>query len=300
MRARLGPLDLRSPLIAASGTIGSVWEWADVADVSCYGAAVAKSVAPEPWEGRPAPRLAPTDVGMLNGIGIQNPGIDWWVEDMTPRIGELGVPIWGSAVANEIEGFAKVSLALEGSGVTAVEVNLSCPNLDDGAMFSFSPTLTAEVIAAVRQTVRLPVGAKLSPNTPDIVSVASASREAGADFVVLTNTALGFGIEAYSGRPLLSGGVGGYSGPGLKPIALRCVREVALALPGFPIVGCGGVSTGSDVIEYLRAGASAVAAGTIHLAEPNAGRRITDELAAGMRKLGVTSAGDLVGRVTPW
>ncbi|MGB8360741.1 MAG: dihydroorotate dehydrogenase, partial [Acidimicrobiia bacterium] len=116
LRARLGPLQLRSPLIAASGTVGSVWEWADVADVSCYGAAVAKSVSPEPWEGRPAPRLAPTTAGMLNGIGIQNPGIDRWVETMTPRLGSLGVPVWGSAVANQVEGFAKVALALESCG----------------------------------------------------------------------------------------------------------------------------------------------------------------------------------------
>jgi dihydroorotate dehydrogenase (NAD+) catalytic subunit len=300
LRAELGPVELSSPLIAASGTIGSVWEWAEVADVSCYGAAVAKSVSPEPWEGRPPPRLAPTGAGMLNGIGIQNPGIDRWVQDMTPRLGGLGVPVWGSAVANDVDGFAKVAHSLEDSGVAAVELNLSCPNIDDGVMFSFSPALAGEVVAAVRRTLSLPMGAKLSPNTPDIVAVASAAGEAGADFVVLTNTALGLGIDVASGRPLLSGGVGGYSGPGLKPVALRCVYEVAQALPELPVVGCGGVSTGSDVIEYLLAGASAVAAGTVHLAEPRAGARITTELLAGMRRLGVTSVGDLVGKVVPW
>lgn len=300
LRAELGPVELRSPLIAASGTIGSVWEWAEVADVSCYGAAVAKSVSPDPWEGRPPPRLAPTGAGMLNGIGIQNPGIDRWVQDMTSRLGGLGVPVWGSAVANDVDGFAKVAHSLEDSGVAAVELNLSCPNIDDGVMFSFAPALTGEVVAAVRSTVSLPMGAKLSPNTPDIVAVASAAGEAGADFVVLTNTALGLGIDVSSGRPLLSGGVGGYSGPGLKPVALRCVYEVTQALPELPVVGCGGVSTGSDVIEYLLAGASAVAAGTVHLAEPRAGARITTELLAGMRRLGVGSVGDLVGKVVPW
>jgi len=295
LRARLGPLQLRSPLIAASGTVGSVWEWADVADVSCYGAAVAKSVSPEPWEGRPAPRLAPTTAGMLNGIGIQNPGIDRWVETMTPRVGSLGVQVWGSAVATEVEGFAKVALALEGCGVTALEVNLSCPNLEDGVMFSFSAGLAGEAVMAVRNAVSVPVGAKLSPNTPDIVEVASAVREAGADFVVLTNTALGTGIDVGTGAPLLSGAVGGYSGPGLKPVALRCVYEVARALPGLPIVGCGGVTTGRDVIEYLMAGASAVELGTVHLAEPRAGKRIKDELLAGLRRIGHTSVSDLVG-----
>lgn len=297
LRSEVGPLELRSPLIAASGTVGSVWEWADVADVSCYGAAVAKSVSPEPWEGRPSPRLAPTNAGMLNGIGIQNPGIDRWVEMMTPRMGGLGVPVWGSAVAGEVEGFAKVSLALEGAGVTAVELNLSCPNLDDGVMFSFSPALAGEAVAAARSAVSLPLGAKLSPNTPDIVAVAAACRDAGTDFVVLTNTALGMGIDVEASTPLLSGGVGGYSGPGLKPISLRCVYEVARALPGLPVVGCGGVTTGEDAIEYLMAGASAVALGTVHLAEPRAGRRITNELITRMRRLGVSSVSDLVGRV---
>jgi dihydroorotate dehydrogenase (NAD+) catalytic subunit len=295
LRARLGPLQLRSPLIAASGTVGSVWEWADVADVSCYGAAVAKSVSPEPWEGRPAPRLAPTTAGMLNGIGIQNPGIDRWVETMTPRVGSLGVPVWGSAVATEVEGYAKVALALEACGVTALEVNLSCPNLEDGVMFSFSAGLAVDAVMAVRNAVSLPVGAKLSPNTPDIVAVASAVREAGADFVVLTNTALGAGIDVDTAAPLLSGAVGGYSGPGLKPVALRCVYEVARALPTLPIVGCGGVTTGRDVIEYLMAGASAVELGTVHLAEPRAGKRIKDELLAGLRRIGHTSVSDLVG-----
>ena len=294
LRARLGPLELRSPLIAASGTVGSVWEWADVADVSCYGAGVAKSVSPEPWEGRPAPRLAPTTAGMLNGIGIQNPGIDRWVETMTPRLGNLGVPVWGSAVANEVEGFAKVALALEGSGVAALEVNLSCPNLEDGVMFSFSADLAAEVVAAVGNAVTLPVGAKLSPNTPDIVAVASAVREAGADFVVLTNTALGTGVDVDTATPLLSGVVGGYSGPGLKPMAMRCVYEVAQALPDLPIVGCGGATTGRDVIEYLMAGASAVEIGTVHLAEPRAGKRIHDELEAGLRRIGRKSVVDVV------
>jgi dihydroorotate dehydrogenase (NAD+) catalytic subunit len=299
LTAQLGPIELRSPLIAASGTIGSVWEWAEVADVSCYGAAVAKSVSPEPWAGRPAPRLAPTRAGMLNGIGIQNPGIDRWAHEMTPRLGDLGVPVWGSAVANDVDGFAKVALALEDSGVTAVEVNLSCPNLDDGVMFSFSATLAGDVISAIRRTVSLPIGAKLSPNTPDLVEVAAATNEAGADFVVLTNTALGFGIDVTSGRPLLSGGVGGYSGPGLKPIALRCVYEVTRALPELPVVGCGGVSTGSDVAEYLMAGASAVAAGTVHLAEPKAGMRITSELLAAMERVNVSSVPDLVGKIGP-
>lgn len=300
LRTKLGPLELRSPLIAASGTVGSVWEWAELADVAPYGAAVAKSVSPEPWAGRPAPRLAPSRTGMLNGIGIQNPGIERWVESMQPRIAAIGVPVWGSTVSGDVEGFALVADRLQTAGVAAVEVNLSCPNLDDGVMFSFDPVRTAEVIAGVRSAVSIPIGAKLSPDTPDIVAVASAARDAGADFVVLTNTVLGFGVDVDERRPLLSGGVGGYSGPGIKPISLRCVYEVSTSLPGLPIVGCGGVSTGGDVVEYLLAGASAVAAGTVHLAEPKAGDRIMRELRTELRRLGVDGVSELVGRIAEW
>ena len=280
-------------MIASSGTVGSVWEWAKVARVDGYGAAVAKSVSPEPWEGRKPPRVAPTTVGMLNGI-------DEWIEENGSRLAGLGVPVWGSAVAHEPVGFAKVAAALESSGVSAIEVNLSCPNIDDGTMFSFDPGLAREVVSAVRAATTVPIGAKLSPNTPDIVGVAGATKEAGADFVVLTNTAFGFGVDVESRRPLLSGGVGGYSGMGLKPISMRCVHEVAVALPDLPIVGCGGVFTGRDVVEYLMAGATAVEAGTVHLAEPGAGARIVEELAQDMERLGFESVAEVVGSVEAW
>ena len=296
----LGDLGLRTPLIAASGTVGGVWEWAEIADVSRYGAAVAKSVSPTPWAGRPAPRVAPTEVGMLNGIGIQNPGIEKWTGVMEPRISDTAVPIWGSAVAGDADGFALVAKDMDSAGVTAVEVNLSCPNLEDGEMFSFSASRSRQVIESVSAAVGLPVGAKLSPNTPDIVGVAAACAEAGADFLVLTNTALGFGLSIRDRRPLLSGGVGGYSGPGLKPISLRCVYEVSRALPGIPIVGCGGVVHGRDVVEYLVAGASAVEAGTIHLAEPRAGSRIIREFEREMRRLGAETIHEIVGTVGEW
>jgi dihydroorotate dehydrogenase (NAD+) catalytic subunit len=299
LKARLGPIELRSPLIAASGTVGSVWEWAEVADVSPYGAAVAKSVAPVAWPGRDAPRLAPAGPGMLNGIGIQNPGIEAWSEMMAARIEGLGVPVWGSAVGETPDEFAMVAKGLAAAGVPVVEVNLSCPNLEDGRMFSLDASRSAEVMAAVASASEVPVGAKLSPNTDDIVGVAAACLEAGATFLTLTNTILGFGIDTTDGRPLLSGGVGGYSGPGLKAISLRCVYEVSRALPSAPIVGCGGVMTGDDVVEYLLAGASAVAVGTAHLAEPRAGKRIERELRRDLERRD-TSVSELVGGVVPW
>lgn len=300
LRVTLGSLELSTPLIAASGTVGSVWEWAQVADTRVFGAAVAKSVAPERWDGRSPPRLAPTSVGMLNGVGIQNPGIEVWVDEVGPKVAAIKTQVWGSAVGRDPHGFARVAKGLAMVGVAAIEVNLSCPNLEDGEMFSFDPHRSSEVIDAVAGSVEVPIGAKLSPNTPDLVGVARACRDAGAGFVVLTNTALGFGLSLDDRKPLLSGGIGGYSGPGLKPIAMRCVYEVSRAMPDLPIVGCGGVATGADVLEYMLAGASAVQAGTILMAEPKAGSRMIDELSELVTERSIGSLGEIVGAVGEW
>jgi dihydroorotate dehydrogenase (NAD+) catalytic subunit len=300
LHTRLGAHHLRTPLVAASGTVGSVVDCAAVSAFEAYGAAVAKSVSAEPWQGRPAPRLAPVGEGMLNGIGIQNPGIAVWVERYGPALASVPTQVWGSTVGTTPTEFAEVAAALAGAGAAAIEVNLSCPNLEQGRMFALDPDASAGVVAAVRGATGLPVGAKLSPNAADITAVAGAVAEAGADWVVLTNTAWGAAIDVETRRPALSGSVGGYSGPGLKPIALRCVWEVRQALPGLPIVGCGGVRSGRDVVEYLMAGASAVAIGTSHLADPRCGIRIRDELKAWCRRHDVGAVADLVGSATPW
>jgi dihydroorotate dehydrogenase (NAD+) catalytic subunit len=296
----LGSVTLRTPLIAASGTVGSVVDFSGAADFRAYGAAVAKSVSPVPWAGRVPPRLAPAGSGMLNGIGIQNPGIDAWEMEIGPRLRDVDVPVWGSAVGDDPAGFAGVAAGLERAGVAAVEVNLSCPNLADGHLFALDASASAAVVGAVRGATALPVGAKLSPNAVDIVAIADAVATAGADWVVLTNTVWGAGFDVDTRRPRLSSVVGGYSGPPLKPIALRCVWEVAQALPGLPIIGCGGVQNGADVVEYLIAGASAVCVGTAHFAEPRAGRRIMGELERFMRKRRIAATHDLVGTVEPW
>ena len=296
----LGPVKMRSPLIAASGTVGSVFDFARVGSLSSYGAAVAKSVSDEPWSGRPPPRVASAGPGMLNGIGIQNPGIDAWVEMAGTRVGELDVPFWGSAVGGTAAAFARVAKGLEGAGVGAVELNLSCPNLESGTMFSLDPNETARVVAAARTAVDLPIGAKLSPNASDIVGVARAAVDAGADWLVLTNTIWGAAIDVETRRPHLSGMVGGYSGKPLKPISLRCAWDVSRALPDVPIVGCGGVTTGADVAEYLLAGAQAVAIGTAHFAEPRAGKRILREFRRYCDRHNVRSVAELVGGALEW
>lgn len=296
----LGPVTLRSPLIGASGTVGSVVDFAAVASLDHYGALVAKSVATEPWPGNKAPRMAPAGGGMLNSIGIQNPGVEGWISEVGSRLGGLTTSVWGSAVGHAPEEFATVAAALEAAGVAAVEVNLSCPNLDGHRLIALDPGLSGAVIEAVRSAVSVPVSAKLSPNAQDIVAVALAVQEAGADWVVLTNTAWGTAIDIETRRPRLTAYSGGYSGPPLKPIALRCVAEVARALQGLPIVGCGGVVRGADVVEYLMAGASAVEIGTVHFAEPRAARRIERELTRWCRSHDIERVADLIGAVEPW
>ncbi len=291
----LGPVKLRTPLIAASGTVGSVIDFGGVTDFRHYGAAVAKSVSDVAWSGRPAPRVAPAGVGMLNSIGIQNPGIDDWIGSVGARLADVEVPVWGSAVGTTVEGFRQVAVRMEDAGITAIELNLSCPNLD-GHLFALDPKRSAEVVTAVREGVTVPISAKLSPNSEDIVGVAAACWAAGADWVVLTNTVWGAGIDIEARRPVLSGVTGGYSGIPLKPIALRCVLEVHRAIPDLPILGLGGVASGSDVIEYTLAGASAVGLGTIHFAEPRAAGRIIKETRQLLKRMGESRLADLVGK----
>jgi len=300
LTTRLGPLTLRSPLVAASGTVGSVVDFAAVGAFACYGAAVAKSVSEQPWPGRPAPRLYPVGSGMLNGIGIQNPGIAAWLETVAPRLAAAGVPVWGSVVGKTAAEFARVAAAMSGAGVAALEVNLSCPNLEGGAMFALDPSAAAEVVAGVRAATTLPVGAKLSPNAGDLAAVAEAVAEAGADFAIVGNTVFGAAIDPETRRPGISGVIGGYSGAPIKPIALRAVLEVRRALPDFPLVGCGGVRRGADVVEFLLAGAQAVGLGTVHFADPRAGRGIRRDLLRYGRRHKVDRVSDLVGAWRPW
>lgn len=300
LATRVGPVDLRSPLVAASGTVGSVVDAAAVIDFTLYGAAVAKSVAGSEWTGRPVPRMGPTEAGMLNGIGIQNPGIEAWAAEVGPKVAELDVPVWGSAVGGTVEEFAVVARGLTATGVAAIEVNLSCPNLDHGTVWAMDPVATGAVIEAVREATDLPLGAKLSPDAASIHEVAAAAFDAGADWVVLTNTALGARIEIETRRPTLSGTIGGYSGVGIKPLAMRCVLDVRRELGPVPIIGSGGVRTAADVIEYLMAGASAVAIGTAHFERPRVAASITRDLRRWMRRHDVDDLATLVGSVEPW
>jgi dihydroorotate dehydrogenase (NAD+) catalytic subunit len=296
---QLGPVALTSPLIAAAGTVGSVVDFNESIDFGFYGAAVAKSVSPEPWHGKPAPRIAPTAAGMLNGIGIQNPGVDPWVAEFGPRLASVPTPVWGSVVAHNVAGFAHVARVMTEAGVTAIEINLSCPNLD-GAPFALDPALSANVVEEVREATDLPIGAKLSPDAQPISAVAEAVAAAGADWVVISNTVMGAAIDTQTRRPLLSGAIGGYSGTAIRPITVRKILEVARDVPGIPIVGCGGVSTAEHVVELMLAGATAVGIGTAHFATPRIAVSMTKDLHRYGGKRKVTSISTLTGAAEAW
>lgn len=282
---RVGSLVLPSPVMCASGTAGHGAELSSYLDLSRLGAVVVKSLSAEPWPGNPAPRVHETPAGMLNSVGLQGPGIPAWRDHELGPLVESGarivVSIWGRSV-DDYE--AAVSALLDGpplpDAVVALEVNLSCPNLDGGShLFAHDPVLTAEVIGRVVRRWSRPVWAKLSPNTEHLVEVAAAAGRSGAEAVTLVNTVRGMIIDVESRRPLLGGGGGGLSGPAIHPVAVRAVYDCRAAHPDLPIIGVGGVSSGKSAVELMLAGANAVQVGTATFADPAAAQHIDHEIA---------------------
>lgn len=298
----VGRVRLPNPVMAASGCFGTGAELLGTVDASRLGAVVTKSMSAAPWEGNPSPRLHPVGGGMLNSVGLQNPGVQHWLTEGLPMLLDAGVrvvaSIWGHTVADYEQVATMVAPVTD--RLVAVEVNLSCPNLgapDAGAhIFAHDAEVTSSVVAAVVAAVDpLPVWAKLSPNVTSPVPAARAARDAGADAVVLTNTLIAMAIDPVTLRPVLANGTGGLSGPALRPVAVRMVHETAAALPGLAIVGVGGISTAAHAVEHIAAGASAVQVGAAHLADPGAGCRIVRRLPAALRRCGRATVADLVG-----
>lgn len=296
MSCTVGGVDLASPVMCASGTAGHGAELSAYFDLSTVGAIVVKSLAAYPWEGNAAPRVTHTPSGMINAVGLQGPGVAAWVDHELDELLAAGanvvVSIWGRSVAE----YAKAAelLAPVSHHLAAVEVNISCPNLEDrNTMFAHS----VEATRAVMTETALPGvkrWAKLSPNVADIVPIASAAAESGAAAVTIANTMIGLVIDTETRRPLLSNGRGGLSGPAIRPIAVRAVWDVATDLPSLPIIGVGGVARGNDAVEFLMAGASAVQVGTATFADPRAAVHIHQELADWCEAHGVSSVTQLV------
>jgi len=293
----VGQLTFPNPLMSASGTAGHGAELARYFDLSSIGAIVVKSLSAEPWAGNPAPRVHETAAGMINSVGLQGPGVEAWLHDELPALEAAGArvvaSIWGHTVAD----YEKVALLLAGAAasVVAVEVNVSCPNLEDGRrMFAHSASATREVLEASAGCGR-PRWAKLSPNTFEIVDIAAAARAGGADAVTLCNTMMGMVIDIEARRPRLGAKRGGVSGRGIHPIAVRAVYDVREAFGDLPIVGAGGVASGADAVEMLMAGANAVQVGTATFADPRALPRILSELTQWCDHHGVHDVRELIG-----
>lgn len=283
--------------MTASGTAGHGAELARYLDLASVGAVVVKSLSAEPWQGNPAPRVTEVDAGMLNSVGLQNPGVEAWLAHELPALLATGARVVASIWGFTVEAYEDAALALAGAppGVVAVEVNLSCPNVEERrAMFAHSPSLTAEAVEAAAGCGR-PRWAKLSPNVTDITEIAGAALGAGAEALTLVNTVMGMAIDPETRRPRLGAGGGGLSGPAIRPVAVRAVHDVTAAFPAATVVGVGGVATGEHAVELLLAGASAVQVGTAMFADPRAPGRILDELERWCRRHGVERVADLVG-----
>ncbi len=297
LRTEVGSVALRAPVMTASGTAGHGAEFANYLDPASLGAVVVKSMKADEWAGNPAPRVHPTASGMINSVGLQGKGVPHWLEHDLPDLLATGATVVASIWGSSVDDYARAAAALAEApeGVVAVEVNVSCPNREDrGSMFAHSRTATAEVIEA-STVVGRPMWAKLSPNAADLPEIAEAAYGAGAEAVVLTNTLLGMVIDTESRRPVLGAKKGGLSGAAMHPVAVRAVFDVHEALPELPIVGVGGTSSGTDVVEFLLAGASAVEVGTATFADPRAPRRILGEFEQWCQRHGVESVAELIG-----
>ena len=293
-------LSLSNPVMTASGTFANGLEYARILDVQRLGAIVSKAITLRSRRGNSQPRIVETAGGMLNSIGLQNIGIDAILKDVAPVWATWRVPVIANIAGESVSDYAELARRLDGvPGVNGIEMNISCPNVESGLDFGVDPRAAGEVTFAVRRQTDLPLLVKLSPNVTDLVSIASATVDAGADALTLINTFPAMRIDIHARRPALGWGSGGLSGPALRPIALRMVYQVASALPGVPIIGCGGVMSGDDAVEFLMAGASAVQVGTATFLNPRAPLDVIEGLEAVMRSEGIEDVREIIGAALP-
>lgn len=295
---KLGALELKNPLIAASGTFGYGGEYNEIYDVSLLGGVVSKSVTLDARVGNPPPRIVETPCGMLNSIGLANAGLEHFLSEELPAMRRLGTALIVNIAGRTIAEFETLAAAIGAEeGVSAIEINVSCPNVREGGMaFGVNGEATGQVVTAVRGATSLPLITKLTPNVTDIRETARAAVDAGSDILSLVNTVLGMAVDWRRRRPVLGGVTGGLSGPAIKPIALRMVHAVA-SLGIAPVIGLGGIMSGEDVLEFMVAGASAVQFGTATFSDPLAGQRLLAELGPALESEKVEKISELTGTI---
>lgn len=296
LTTHIGRLELKNPVMTASGTFGYGLEYSDFMDISSLGGIIVKGTTLNPRQGNPYPRMANTPMGMLNAVGLQNKGVDYFVSDIYPEIKDIDtnmiVNVSGASVQDYVETASRIN---ELEKIPAIELNISCPNVKQGGMaFGVEPKSAAQVVEAVRKAYSKTLIVKLSPNVTSIADIALAVEAAGADSVSLINTMLGMAINAETRRPVLSTMTGGLSGPAVKPVALRMVWQVANAVH-IPVIGLGGISSATDAIEFLLAGASAIQIGTANFADPSLAGKVIAGIDDYLKRHSMTSVKELVG-----
>lgn len=295
LAVNLGGLAMKNPITTASGTFAAGMEYSDFVDVSALGAVTTKGVSLNGWEGNASPRIAEVPSGMLNSIGLQNPGVAHLKSEELPWLREQGATTIVNVSGHSFDEYVQVIEALEDAPVDAYEVNISCPNVDAGGMTLGTHVPSVEkVVSLCREATSRPLIVKLTPNVTDITEIARAAEASGADAISLINTLLGMAIDAKRRRPVLARVVGGFSGPAVKPVALRMVWQCSKAV-SVPILGMGGVTTGTDAVEFMLAGATAVAVGTANFMNPQATVDVIDGIIDYCEKQGVNDVNDLIG-----
>ncbi|MDN4494182.1 dihydroorotate dehydrogenase [Ureibacillus aquaedulcis] len=294
---QLPGLDLKNPIMPASGCFGFGKEFGNLYDLSKLGAIMIKATTVETRLGNPTPRVAETAAGMLNAIGLQNPGLEKVMNSELPYLERFDVPIIANVAGTTTEDYVEVSEKISTApNVKALELNISCPNVKHGGItFGTDPVIARELVEAVKKVSKVPVYVKLSPNVTDIVEIAKAVEAGGADGITMINTLVGMRLDERTGKPVIANGTGGLSGPAVKPVAIRMVYEVYKAV-NIPIIGMGGVTNAQDVIDFMSAGASAVAVGTANFVDPFVCPNIIEELPAKLEKLGVKRINEIIGR----
>jgi dihydroorotate dehydrogenase (NAD+) catalytic subunit len=294
LRVELGRLKLKNPVMVASGTFGYAKEMADIVDLRALGGILPKTITRDSRPGNRPWRTVELSAGLLNAIGLDNDGIDYFIENHWPYLQSTGAPIVVSVAGKSHEDFVYLAQRLAPLGLFALELNVSCPNVSGGIDFGTDPQACYEVVSGVREVIDCPLLTKLTPNVTSIAQIAKAAYEAGTDAVTCINTVLGMSIDWRRQKPMLANNVGGISGPAIKPIALRCVYQVASNVP-VPIVGVGGIATIDDAMEFFVAGASAIQIGTANYYDPLVSTRLVEQLPQAVRELGLSRLRDCIG-----